>query len=89
MTLVNITKDTFNNYLYSGIFLIFISILDVFLNSFFSVNATSFLPGFLSFVLPLIIGFIGLYFIRVEHSGIKNLDIINKNMIKDLDKFKY
>ena len=36
--------------------------------------------SFLSFVLPLIIGFIGLYFIRVEHSGIKNLDIINKNI---------
>ena len=80
MKFVNITKDNFNNYLYSGVFLIFISILDVFLNSFFSINATSFLPDFLSFLLPLIIGFIGLYFIRVEHSGIKNLDIINKNI---------
>ena len=49
MKFVNITKDNFNNYLYSGIFLIFISILDVFLNSFFSINITSFLPGFLSF----------------------------------------
>ena len=28
----------------------------------------------------MIIGFIGLYFIRVEHSGIKNLDIVNKNI---------
>ena len=80
MKIVNITKDNFNNYFYSGIFLIFISILDVFLNSFFLINVTSFLPEFLSFVLPLIIGFIGLYFIRVEHSGIKNLDIINKNI---------
>mgnify|MGYP003343732101 CR=1 FL=1 len=71
MKLINITKDNFNNFLYSGVFLIFISILDVFLNSFFSINLTSFLPGFLSFLLPLIIGFIGLYFIRVEHSGIK------------------
>tara|TARA_B100001123_G_scaffold151195_1_gene174845 strand:- start:179 stop:1612 length:1434 start_codon:yes stop_codon:yes gene_type:complete len=80
MKLVKITKDNFNNYFYLGLFMIFISILDVFLNSFFSINATSFLPGFLSFFLPLIIGFIGLYFIRVEHSGIKNLDIINKNI---------
>ena len=80
MRFVNITKDNFNNYLYSGVFLIFISILDVFLNSFFSINTTSFLPEFISFVLPLIVGFIGLYFIRVEHSGIKNLDIINKNI---------
>ena len=79
MKLINITKDNFNNFLYSGVFLIFISILDVFLNSFFSINLTSFLPGFLSFLLPVIIGFIGLYFIRVEHSGIRNLDILNKN----------
>ena len=80
MKFINITKDNFNNFLYSGVFLIFISILDVFLNSFFSINLTSFLPGFLSFLLPLIIGFIGLYFIRVEHSGIRNLDILNKNI---------
>ena len=52
MRFVNITKDNFNNYLYSGIFLIFLSILDVSLNSFFSINITSFLPGFLSFLLP-------------------------------------
>ncbi len=80
MSFVKITKDNFNNYLYLGVFLIFVSILDVFLNSFFSINFTAFLPGFLSFVLPLIIGFIGLYIIRIEHSGIKNLDIINKNI---------
>ena len=80
MKLVNINKDNFNNYFYLGVFLIFLSIFDVFLNSFFLINVTSFLPGFLSFVLPLVIGFVGLYFIRVEHSGIKNLDIINKNI---------
>ena len=80
MSFMKITKDNFNNYLYLGVFLIFVSILDVFLNSFFSINFTAFLPGFLSFVLPLIIGFIGLYIIRIEHSGIKNLDIINKNI---------
>ena len=80
MKFVNINKNNFNNYLYSGVFLIFISFFDVFLNSFYSINATSFLPEFISFVLPLIIGFIGFYFIRVEHSGIKNLDIINKNI---------
>ena len=68
MRFVNITKDNFNNYLYSGIFLIFLSFLDVSLNSFFSINITSFLPGFLSFLLPLILGFIGLYLIRIEFS---------------------
>ena len=80
MKFVNINKDNFSNYLYSGVFLIFISFLDVFLNSFFSINITYFLPGFLSYVLPLVFGFIGLYFIRVEHSGINKLDIINKNI---------
>ena len=39
-------------------YLIFISLIDVFLNSFFSINITSFLPGILSFILPLLIGFI-------------------------------
>ena len=55
MKFINITKDNFNNYLYTGVFLIFISIFDVFLNAFFSINFTSFLPSFLSFCLPLII----------------------------------
>ena len=60
--------------------IIFVSLIDVFLNSFFAINITSFLPGFLSFLLPLILGFIGLYFIRIELSGVKKLDIINKHI---------
>ena len=67
-------KSNLNTFLYLGSFLFFISVLDVFLNSFFSLNMTGFLPGFLSFLLPLIFGFIGLYFIRIELSGIKKLD---------------
>ena len=58
--------------------LFLISVLDVFLNSFFRLNLTGFLPGFLSFLLPLILGFIGLFFIRIELSGIKQLDLLNK-----------
>mgnify|MGYP001251040159 CR=1 FL=1 len=73
-------KTNLNIYLFSGSFLFFISILDVFLNSFFSFNLTGFLPGFLSFLLPLILGFIGLYLIRIELSGIKQLDLFNKNI---------
>ena len=72
-------KSNLNTYLYLGSFLFFISVLDVSLNSFFSLNLTDFLPGFLSFLLPLIIGFIGLHFIRIEYSGIRRLDEINKN----------
>ena len=73
-------RTNLNTFLYLGSFLFFISILDVFLNSFFRLNLTGFLPNFLSFLLPLILGFIGLYFIRIEYSGIKNLDLLNKHI---------
>ncbi len=72
--------ENLNTYLYSGIFLISIAILDVSLSSFFSTNITSFLPNFISFLLPLILGTVGLHFIRIEFSGIKNLDLLNKNI---------
>ena len=73
-------KRNLQSYLFIGSFLIFISILDVFLKSFFKINLTSFLPNNLNFFLPLILGTIGLYFIRIEYSGIKNLDLLNKNI---------
>ena len=73
-------KDNLYTYLYVGIFLLFISIFDVFLNSFFNINITSFLPGSIGFILPLVLGFIGLHFIRIEYSGIKQLDLLNKNI---------
>ncbi len=72
--------ENLNTYLYSGIFLISIAILDVSLSSFFNTNITSFLPNFISFLLPLILGTIGLHFIRIEFSGIKKLDLLNKNI---------
>ena len=73
-------KKNLYTYLYSGLFLISFSILDVFLNSFFKINLIFFLPSVLSFILPLIIGFIGLYLIRIEYSGLKFLDSLNKNI---------
>ena len=73
-------KANLYSYLYSGIFLFFVSILDVSLNSFFSINLTGFLPEFLGFIFPLLIGFIGLYLIRIEFSGIKKLDLLNKHI---------
>ena len=73
-------KKNLYTYLYLGLFLISFSILDVFLNSFFKINLIFFLPSILSFILPLIIGFIGLHLIRIEYSGVKSLDILNKNI---------
>jgi len=73
-------KKNIYTYLYLGLFLISFSILDVFLNSFFKINLIFFLPSILSFILPLIIGFIGLHLIRIEYSGVKSLDVLNKNI---------
>ena len=73
-------NQNLSTYLYSGSFLFFIAILDVFLSSFFAINITSFLPNFVSFLLPLILGIIGLHLIRIEFSGIKNLDLLNKHI---------
>src|SRR6056300_384421 len=83
MTKINFLKpdiSNLNTFLYIGTFLFFLSILDVFLNSFFQINLTGFLPSKISFVLPIIIGFIGLFFIRIEQSGFKFLDSLNKNI---------
>ena len=73
-------RENLNTFLYLGSFLFFISILDVFLNSFFKLNITGFLPSLMSFLIPLVIGFIGLHFIRIENSGYKFLDSLNKNI---------
>ena len=64
-------------YLYSGLFLLFVELFDVILSSFLKINITSFLPNTISFLLPLIFGIIGFHHIRIEFSGIKNLDLLN------------
>ena len=63
-----------------GIFLITISIFDVFLNSFFKINLISFLPSKISFIFPLVIGMMGFHLIRIEYSGNRYIDILNKNI---------
>ena len=73
-------KENLSTYLYSGSFLFLIAVIDVFLGAFFEVNITFFLPGFISFILPLILGIAGLRLIRIEYSGIPKLDLLNKNI---------
>ena len=51
-----------------------------FVNAFFNFNLMAFLPSQLSYFLPLILGFIGFYLIRIEFSGNSSLDILNKNI---------
>jgi len=73
-------KENLTTYLYSGTFLFLIAVLDVFLGAFFEINITSFLPSFISFILPFILGVVGLHLIRIEFSGIHNLDLLNKKI---------
>ena len=83
MNKLNLLKPNFNNlntYIYTGSFLFCVSILDVFLNAFFTINITSFLPDFINFILPLLLGLIALHLIRIEFTGIKNLDLLNKHI---------
>ena len=73
------SKENLTKFVTVGGVLIFIGFLDVLANTFLNINFTSFLPSKLSYLAPLIIGTIGLYFIRIEFSGNKLLDKINTN----------
>ena len=52
----------------------------MFINAFFDYNLLGFLPNQISYFSPLILGFIGFYLIRIEFSGVRSLDILNKNI---------
>jgi len=63
-----------------GVLFFSIGILDFYLNTYFNTNITSFLPRIINFFTPLIFSVIGLHLIRIEFSGIKILDNLNKNI---------
>jgi len=74
-----IKQRTITN-LFLGSLLVLITLIDVFINSFFNINLTSFLPGSISLFLPLVLGSYGLYLIRNDYTGLKYLDSLNKNV---------
>jgi len=74
------SRDKLNLFVSIGAFLFVLGIIDVILNSFFEINITSVLPRWLNFFTPLIFSFIGLYYIRIEFSGNRTLDSLNKNI---------
>ena len=74
-----INQKTTTN-LFLGSLLVLITLIDVFINSFFNLNLTSFLPGSISLLLPLVLGTYGLYLIRNDYTGLKYLDSLNKNV---------
>jgi len=74
------SREKFSLFVPIGIFLILLGFIDVTLNSFFDVNITSFFPRELNYFTPLIFGFLGLYYLRIEFSGNKMLDKLNINI---------
>ncbi len=74
------SRENIKTYLPIGSILVFLSFLDVFVNAFFNYNLLGFFPNQISYFLPLILGFIGFYLIRIEFSGVRSLDVLNKNI---------
>jgi len=73
-------RENLNLYIFLGGAFFILALLDVISNSFFKTNITSFLPIIISFFTPIFFGLIGLHLIRIEFSGNKILDSINKNI---------
>jgi general L-amino acid transport system permease protein len=67
-------------FLFIGFLFIFLGIFDFSLNNYLDKNITSFLPRFISIFTPLIFGIIGFHLIRIELTGIKVLDLLNRNI---------
>ena len=80
INLLKPNKENLNLFLLLGSLFFALGIVDFSLNNFYEKNITGFLPGFISFFTPLIFGVIGLFFIRIEFSGIRLLDDLNKNI---------
>ena len=74
------SREKLNLFVSIGAFFFVLGIIDVILNSFFEINITSILPRWLNFFTPLIFSFVGLYYIRIEFSGNRTLDNLNKNI---------
>ena len=73
-------RDNLNLFIKIGSALFLLGIIDVTLNSLFEINITSFLPKWLNYFTPLLFGFLGMHYIRIDFSGNKKLDILNKNI---------
>ena len=79
LNLAKPNKENLNTFVAIGSVLIVVGFFDFLANTFLDFNFTGFLPGGLSFFTPVILGVIGLHFIRIEFSGNRLLDKINTN----------
>nr|ABZ06127.1 putative binding-protein-dependent transport system inner membrane component [uncultured marine microorganism HF4000_005K23] len=80
LTFLNPSRENLNLFVSVGIVLFGLGMLDIVLNSHFEINITFFLSRWLNYFTPLLFSFIGLHYIRIELSGIKILDQLNKNI---------
>ena len=74
LTLLKPNKESLNLYISLGTIFFVLGIADVTFNIF------EFLPIWISFFVPLAFCFLGLHLIRIEFSGNKKLDSLNKNI---------
>ena len=74
LTLLKPNKENLNLYVSLGGVFFVLGIIDVTFNIF------GFLPIWISFFVPLALCFLGLHLIRIEFSGNKILDTLNKNI---------
>ena len=77
LTLLKANKESLNLYISLGGLFFVAGTADVILNIF------GFLPTWISFFVPLLFCFLGLHLIRIEYSGNKILDSLNKNINSD------
>jgi general L-amino acid transport system permease protein len=80
LNLLKPNKENLFTYIVLGMSLLTIGFIDIFTNTFLNFNITGLFPGIISYFSPVILGAFGLYFIRIEYSGNKTLDKINKNL---------
>ena len=74
------SKDKINTFLPIGSIFVIFAFLDILTNTFLDHNITSFLPQTINYFIPLLLGYIGFYLIRIELSGNRFLDKLNKNI---------
>ena len=77
LTLLQPNKESLNLYVSLGAAFFVLGIGDVIINIF------GFLPIWINFFIPLVFCFLGLHLIRIEYSGNKILDFLNKNINSD------
>ena len=68
INLIKPNKENLTSFVSIGILFILVGFFDFLANTFLNLNFTAFLPAGVSYFTPIILGLIGLHFIRIEYS---------------------